>query len=344
MKNKFLHSFILIALSLSACNKAEKKTEVTDNSISVNIRQVRKISVNHDISVSGNIEGSKTVRLGFMVAGKVNFISANEGQTVSQGKLLASLDPENYKIAKEMADASLNQVQDDYNRINTMHERGSVTESDYAKITNGLAQAKAQNKLQAKNITDTRLYTPISGVLLKKMTEVGEIIGVGMPLFVVSDISTVKVNAAIPESELRYIKIGQNANVYVSALDNTFSGKIIEVGSTADATSRTFTVKIELKNPKLLIRPGMIAEVKITSGTKSEVLALPGEAVLHDVDNLTYVFVADESGKKAFKRKIVTGRLLDNQIEITSGITENDKVIVGGQQKLNDGSPILINN
>lgn len=331
---------VLMSLVLVACGPKKEQTEATETAIPVVTEEVKKTSVGQEVAVSGNIEGNKTVRLGFMVAGKINFIGAEEGQMVSKGKLLSSLDPTNYGIAKEIADIQVNQVKDEYGRLKLMHDRKSLSESDFSKIGFGLQQAEAQQKLQGKNLADTRLHSPISGVLLKKMGEVGEIVGVGTPLFVVSDIRKVKVNAYIPESELHAIKLGQSAAVTVSSLNEVFTGKVTEVGSAADAASRAFTIKIVLDNPRLLIRPGMIAEVKLAATQNSDVLVLPVESVLHDLDNQSYVFVVDPTQNKAFKRKVSVGRLLLNQIEITSGISEKDIVVTGGQQKLNDGSLI----
>ncbi|ASZ13847.1 efflux RND transporter periplasmic adaptor subunit [Chitinophaga pendula] len=332
----------LAAMAFIGCQHASNTHEQTETAIPVVIQQLTKSSDQNTIRLSGNVEGNKTVRLGFMVAGKINYIAANEGQRVNAGQLLASLDPQSYGYALDAANASLNQVQDEYDRLKIMHERKSLSESDFSKVSNTLEQAKAQRNLQQKNVKETKLYVPFNGVLLKKNAEVGEIVNTGMPLFVVADIQQVKVNAAVPESELRSIRLGQESKVYIPSLDTTFTGKVVEVGSAADATTRAFTVKMELKNPQLLIRPGMIAELQTTSATRSEMMVLPAEAVLHDTDNSTYVFIADTARHQAFKRKVTLGRLVDNKIEITSGINENEQVVTGGQQKLHDGVAITI--
>ncbi|WP_460637434.1 efflux RND transporter periplasmic adaptor subunit [Larkinella harenae] len=342
MIRRNLYSILALGLFLGSCQPKNTETEVTETALPVVAEPVHKLATNRDISISGNIEGSRTVRLGFMVGGKINFIAADEGQFVRKGQLLSSLDPTNYGIAKEIADVQVNQVTDEFNRLKLLRDRNSLSESDFAKVNFGLQQAKAQQKLQGKNLSDTKLYAPISGVLLKKMAEVGEITGVGTPLFVVSDINTVNVNAFIPENELHNIKLGQSASVLVSSLNETFIGKVTEVGSAADASSRAFTVKIQLKNPKQLIRPGMIAEVKLASNQKADLLALPAEAVLHDLDNQSYVFVVDSAQQKAFKRKVSVGQLINNQIEITSGLNAKELVVTGGQQKLSDGALISL--
>lgn len=301
------------------------------------------IKTDSEISLSGNIEGYKTVRLGFMVAGRIDFIAIDEGQTISKGQLLSSLDPASYAIAKELADIQVNQTEDEYNRLRLMHDNNSLSESDFAKITYGLQQAKAQQKLHAKNLSDTKLYSPIDGVLLKKLGETGEITGVGIPLFVVSDIRKIKVVAFIPETELYKIKIGQKADIYLSSLGETHEGKIIEVGSAADAASRAFAVKIEVSNPKLLIRPGMIAEVRIIPENVNKVLAIPAGAILHDYNNQSFVFIADTLKNQAFRKNVITGKVINEMVEITSGLSENEIIVTGGHQKLVDGSMITTN-
>lgn len=343
MKNrKLITVFAIATLGSFSCKDKLQPDNAVQSIIPVQTQKVQMNTVSEQLSVSGNIEGKKTVRLGFLVAGKLNFIAAEEGQSVKTNQLLASLDPESYSIAKEMADANLDQTQDEYSRLSQMHERKSVSESDFSKVTNALKVAKAQQRLQAKNLADTKLYSPIGGVLLKKAAEVGEIIGTGIPLFVVSDISTIKVNASVPESELHHLKFGNEAHIYISSLDSTYTGKIIEIGSVAEATTRSFSVKIELKNPGLLIRPGMTAEVHINTGKTGKYISIPAEAVLHDIDNSSYVYVADTSKNQAFKRNISLGNIVDNQIEVVSGLKAGEILVVSGQQKLSNGASISL--
>jgi membrane fusion protein, multidrug efflux system len=343
MVHKTTYSIVCALLLFAGCR--QKNVNTSENpvaAIPVQTEQVKTVTTNDEISISGNIEGNTTVRLGFMVAGKIDFISINEGENILKGQIVASLDPSNYNIAKEMADVQVNAVTDEFNRLKLMHDRNSISDGDFSKISFSLQQVKVQQKLHEKNLTDTKLYAPISGVLLKKLTEAGEIVGVGIPLFVISDISRVKVIAYIPEGELHNITLGQSATVIISSLSSTYKGKVIEVGSAADVTSRAFTVKIELQNPHLLIRPGMIAEVRLPSTSQREMMLLPAEAILRDPDKQSYVFVVDARQNKAFKRKISIGPIIDNKVAITSGLTNGETVVTSGQTKLNDASLISI--
>jgi len=337
------NEFCLIIITLlitGSCRSANKQSGTEETAIPVVTSRAAKVLSSNEISLSGNIEGKRTVRLGFLVAGKIESITAEEGQLVAKGQLLSSLDPTSYSIAKEIADAQVSQVQDEYDRLKVMYDRNSLSESDFTKISLGLQQAKAQQKLHAKNLSDTKLYVPFNGVLLKKLAEVGEITGTGLPLFVVSDIRTVKVTAFIPENELQHIKLGQKATVRISSLSGSHTGKVTEVGSAADPASRSFTVRIEVDNPGLLIRPGMIAEVTVSTGQQSSSLVVPMEAVQHDPANLSYVYVIDSAKQRAFRRNVSLGKIINDRIEITSGLAENEIVVTGGQQRLVDGVKI----
>jgi RND family efflux transporter MFP subunit len=342
MINKSISYFLIVLFVLAGCQAGNKKKSDKEESITVIVSPAKKIFSQKVISLSGNIEGDRTVRLGFMVSGKIDFIAVNEGENVRKGMLLSSLDPANYSIARELADIAVNQVQDEYDRLKMMHDSNSLSESDFAKITFGLQQAKVQQKLHTKNLSDTKLYSPIDGVLLRKLAETGEIIAAGMPLFAVSDIRKVKVSAFVPENELHDIRIRQSAQVFISSLSRTFEGKVIELASAADPASRSFQVRIEVDNPELMIRPGMIAQVKITSGTGSELLSIPVEALQHDFNDQTFVYVVDTVQNKAFRSNVSTGKLVNEYIEILSGLKEHEAVVTGGQQKLVNGSKVTI--
>jgi len=86
----------------------------------------------------------------------------------------------------------------------------------------------------------------------------------------------------------------------------------------------------------------MIAEVSINAGNGEQIIAIPAQALMHDYNNLSYVYVTDTVNNKAFRRNVSPGRIFDDLIEITAGLNEKELVITGGQQKLIDGSPVII--
>jgi len=334
---------LLIAAILFSFNQHHKEEEKSTEDISlVEVEPVKPSLVGDEITINGNIEGITTVKIGFMVPGKLNVISGKVGDVVSKGQLIASLDPATYRLNKQLADAQLKEVKDEYNRIKLMYDRQSISESEFSKMAAALQKAQVQQRLEEKQLSDTRIYSPINGVLLTKQAEVGEIIAAGTPLFVLSDIGSVTVLAFVPENEVSGLRIGATAKVTISALDKTFEGQITEVGAQADATSRSFTVKIKINNKERLIRPGMVAEARIAAKAQKSIIQLPLENIISDPGNQNFVYLADKTGQKAFKRKVTLGKMESNRIEILSGLSIGDQVIVSGQSKLSDGTPIKI--
>jgi len=312
--------------------------------IPVRVIKVVKETTRREIFVSGNVEGNRTVKLGFMVAGRINYILPAEGQKVARNQLVAGLDPENYAIAKELADIQVAQAEDEFGRLRGMHDSRSISDGDFAKIGFTLQLARTQQKLQAKNLAETKIYSPISGVLLKKLAETGEITGNGIPVAVISDIHPVKVTAFVPENDLHLVKMGQMASLRISSIDSVFTGKVTEIGALADPGARSFPVRIEVNNPELLIRPGMIAEITLPTNEKDELITLPPELIFSDQNNKTSVFVVDRASGKAFRREISLGKICGNRVEITSGLVENETVVTDGRHKLSDGMPVKIYN
>jgi multidrug efflux pump subunit AcrA (membrane-fusion protein) len=121
MKYANIYLGVLTTLLLASCKHNETKTtENKAQAIAVNVTKVESSQANKEVSVSGNVDGSTTVRLGFLVAGRINFISSREGQNIGKGQLVATIEPTNYKIAKDLSDVQVNQVSDEYNRLKLM--------------------------------------------------------------------------------------------------------------------------------------------------------------------------------------------------------------------------------
>ncbi|AYB31949.1 efflux RND transporter periplasmic adaptor subunit [Chryseolinea soli] len=340
---KLNHFTLLLLLIATACvSNKETPHADADSAIPVSIQNLASQQLPNEILLSGSIEGKTTVNLAFMVPGKVEYISHKEGETITNGQLLSRLELTSYTLNKELSDVQVVLAKDEFTRLSLMYKAGSLSESDFTKAGMAVTQAELQKKIQEKNIADAHIYSPLNGVLLSKQTEVGEAVSAGVTLFVVADIRKVIVTAYIPEGELHQVAIGQMAEVHISALNQSFPGKVTDVGAVADMVSRAFTVKIEIDNKDLLIRPGMIAEARIAGNRNEHDILIPTESVVHDLNNQNYIYIADIKQQKAFKRKISLGRIVENKIQVVSGLSTGETIVVDGQSKLADGAHITI--
>ena len=333
---------MLCALTFTGCSK--EKPEKNTHIESVHATQVRRVETDRTISVSGSIHPEKKVNLGFLVAGKVQDVTVGVGEPVAKGQVMARLDPVDYKNGLQIAEAKYTEIKSEYDRLTKLNEKGSITPNDYNKIVAGRAQAEANYRIYKKKVSDTILVSPISGVVSRKMVEVGEVVDQGTPCFTVVNISTVEARMAVPESEVNQITAGQKARVTVPALaDGTFKGTVTQIDPVADPLTRTFNVKIMILNTDNSIRAGMIARSEIDIGKKVKVLTIPGAAILRDPDNLLHVFVIDPQTKTVSQKKITLSSVAGSEVMVESGLSEEDLVVTAGQEKLTDGMTVIIN-
>jgi len=338
------HSYWMLtslALVLFSCKPNTKSVENKEKP-SIKIEAISSQSDTYQLNLSGNIDGLQTVKLGFMVAGKIDQFPVKEGDLVTQGKTLARLEQNQYQIAVNLANLQVKQLTDEHNRLSRMHQKDALSESDFQKIDIGLQQAKEQLKLQQINFDNTTLKSPVNGMVIKKLNQTGEIVAQGYPVIVVSNIQKVNVLAYVPEQDLQYIKIGQETTVNIQALGKTFKGIVQEVGGMAEATTRAFTIKIEVDNPDYAIRPGMIAQATIKTNEARRVVSVLAQSVLKDIDGKTYVYLYDETKKTVYKRFITLGNVLGKRIEVTNGLTEGDKVVTSGQHVISEGVEVKV--
>lgn len=330
-----------LVLTLISC-KPDSKTTATKEKSSVKLETISSESDTYSLNLSGNIDGRQTVKLGFMVAGKIDQFPVKEGELVTQGKTLARLEQNQYQIAVNLASLQVKQLSDEHARLSKMRQKDALSESDFQKIDIGLQQAKEQQKLQQINFDNTNLKSPVNGMVIKKLNQAGEIVAQGYPVVVVSDIRKVNVLAYVPEQDLQYIKIGQETTVNIQALGKTFTGIVQEVGGMAEATTRAFTVKIEVDNPDYAIRPGMIAQVQIRTSEARAILSVLAQSVLKDIDGKTYVYLYDATKGTVYKRFITLGNVLGKRIEVSNGLAAGDQVVISGQHAISEGVEVKI--
>jgi RND family efflux transporter MFP subunit len=176
-------------------------------------------------------------------------------------------------------------------------------------------------------------------VVLKKYFEAGSLVGPTAPLVTIGSIGQLKLQVSAEEKLLGYLKTGETISFTVDAWPNqTFSGRISNIQPQIDPATRTIPVEITVSNNGQKLFPGMFAKATITRQAANNVLAIPAEAVLEDSHK--YVFIVENG--KAVKRTVTTGLADDNYIEITSGLSEGDRVIIAGQSSVLPGSPVEI--
>ena len=202
-------------------------------------------------------------------------------------------------------------------------------------------QAKAALETARTYLDDSTIRAPFDGVIIGKYVNVGEMVGMSRVLFREVDISRVKVEVDIPESEFAWTKVGAPAFISVDAYPgDEFRGDVTVVNPSVDPMTRTFHAKLEIPNPDKRLKPGMFARVRVQvrqerkPGVPMEALSrLPGTGVF-------YVFAVVDG--KAQKRNVVLGLREGNWAVVEEGLSVGDQVVVAGPADLQTGTPVAV--
>ena len=331
---------IVVAVLLASLLGGKKPIPVTAP-IPVLVRQVSALNRSDLVVVSGDVEASRSGSVAFQVPGRVTRVWPEEGEVVQAGEPLAQLDTTEYHLNLVMATAATRQAEDQYKRLKEMYDQKGLPPADFVKIETGYQQAQAQQAIIRQHLADARLVAPLGGAVARRGIEVGEQAAPGMPVFTIIATDPVQVRAGVPEAEIGRIRMGQSAEVRVPALPNQkFYGKVKLIGVAADPVSRTYTVKISVPNPRRLLRPGMIAEARIQQDNQINALTIPATAIVRDPDGATQVFVYRPAEQRVYARRLTVGTVYGKEVEVTSGLASSDLIVVGGQQRVREGSKV----
>ncbi len=339
---KVINHFAIIGIAaLAACSQQEKTTPAdTDKTLSVQTEQSISYTGVIQSGYSGVVEAQKTTALSFATMGTITEIFVEEGQAVSKGQLLAKVNASNAQNAYQVALASLQQAEDAYRRMKPMKENGTLPEIKWVEVETGVSQAKAAVAIAQKGVSDCNLYAPEGGVIGKKNIQVGMNVVPTNTALELLNIQSVYVKIPVSENEISLFKKGETAQITINAINKTVTGTVKEIGVTADILSHTYPVKIEVQNTTGDIKPGMICSVQVAAQDNRSGLLVSNKALQKDVNGKQFIYI--EKGGQAEMIPVQTIALIDNKVLIQGEVPQNANIIISGQQKLNNGTPVKI--
>lgn len=329
---------LLLATSLCCCT-SEPTRRVQERSFKVSTETISNSDILNTLEYVGLIEDNSSVALSFNSIGTIEKINIEEGQRISKGQLLAMLDPTSAKNIFDAAESSLKQAKDAYKRLKSIYDNGSLPEIQMVEIESKLQQAQSAYNIAKKNLNDCSLYSPINGVVGKKLAEAGENAVIGKPVVTLIDISSVKVRFSVPENEISAIPVNSPATVTVSALGNKkFYGSHIEKSVLANAVSHTYPARLSLLNPDRDLLPGMVCKVEVSLSNTIRNIVVPIGVIQASSDGRKFVWGEQEG--KAKRLYVETGEARGNGVEIKSGLAPGDRIVTEGYHKISEGDKI----
>ena len=300
----------------------------------------------------GSLRAVRGADLSLEVPGVVEEINFQSGDEVQAGAVLLRLrgDDEIAKLESLEAVARLSQItyDRDVKQLRAQAISQAVVDNDEANLRNNKAQVAQQKAIVDKKI----LRAPFAGQLGIRQVDLGQYLGAGTAIVTLQSLTPIYVDFLLPQQAFDQIKVGQTVAAKVDAYPGkAFAGAITAINPRVDAATRNVQVRVTLDNADHKLLPGMYATVDIDTGAPQHLVTLPQTAISYNpYGNLVYL--VDDKGKDAAGKPLLiarqtfvtTGATRGDQVSILKGVKEGDVVVTGGQMKLRNGSPLLINN
>jgi RND family efflux transporter MFP subunit len=373
-KKKIIIAIVVIALLLMAALRVIGVMQETAAKYAAELERVTytpvealtvsKQDVSTDITLSGKVQADKEAPVMVKTPGKVEAVYVKVGDWVQKDQVLFSLDKSDLMASYNQAEAALKMAQAGYessmqkyeNDLKTLenmrklYEAGAISQTELEQfemlasdavrqtIEGQLAQAQAAFDNVTKTLADMDVKAPISGLVTSLSVSVGSMAANTMPAATIVDMNKVHLTVSVSEKEINNIKQGQEVQITIPSASLQTNGTVEELSLAANQQGK-YTVKTTIPNEEQLIKPGMFANLVLSTQVRENVVAVPTDAVVHH-DGKDVVFVVE--GNKAVEREVTTGLENSSMIEILSGLNEQEVIVVKGQGFLTDGIEIKV--
>jgi RND family efflux transporter MFP subunit len=314
-----------------------RTTHESEKASALKTAKAEMMRTSGQVTVSGNVASRETARIAAKVQGYVVELNVDAGDKVKKGQVLLRIDSKEMmereaqaKAALESARADLVKARNDFERYKALFEKESVAKKDYDDAltkyeTSQAAELRARAFLDeaATMLSYATVTAPFDGIIGERNVNLGDLATPGRTLFSVYTPGSVELVAAAGEQYDRYLGIGATISVAVPSLGLKQASTIREVVPFRDEKTRTITVKAPLQEVPGLV-PGLYGTLSFDTKA-SEVIVVPSSAV-NTVGQLESVRVLDNGQVKT--RHVKTGRKLDDKVEILSGVTAGEEVVV----------------
>lgn len=345
------HSRVWIALiSLTAvlttgCDSGESDAKVKPgvSAIPVETMVVGTRPFVDTVDVSGVVRPMRDVRVSAEAPGRVLAAPFEEGEKIERGKLLLRVDSQVDSARIDVLKSQVSTAKREFDRTRMLAKQGLATPQQLDQAASQVDQASLNLKQARVAVGKSTIRSPIEGHVATKDVEKGEYVAPGKLLAHIVDYDTVKVEASVPEGDVRYITEGKKVDIFLPALERTVHGTVEKRAIVASERTRTYPVEIHVPNPGLEILPGMRARVIVPRKDYGEVVVVPREAVLEGFENEEIMVLESEGDEgKAIVKRVELGPSAGGEVVVLSGVERGDRMIVKGHRGIADGTRVRV--
>jgi RND family efflux transporter MFP subunit len=314
------------------------------NKIAVNLKTVRYDTFRHFVRVNGKVEAVKNAFISPESNGRINDILVNEGEHVAKGELLVELNTSVTRNSIEEVKTSLELANEMFQKQKDLWNQNIGSEIEYLQARNRKESLEKKLETLQSQLEMARIRAPFSGIVDEILQKEGEMGMPGRQILRLVNLDKMEIEADVSEEYLSRIQKDDRVEVSFSAFPNlTRQLPISRIGNIIQPDSRTFTIEMFMDNPQHLIKPNLVAEVKINDFTADSALIVPSIIVKQDMKG-SYVYRVVKKGESLIARKtyVETGESYNDNTMITEGLTVNDKVITAGYNVVSNGLEVSV--
>jgi RND family efflux transporter MFP subunit len=325
LSSSFRLAALGLALATLSCRARREAAPRELPPVPVSVVAVRNNPRPSAEDVVGTVRAKLAAHVESKVNGRIAQLLATPGQSVRKGDPLIVIDAAEIQAKLDQANAVFAQAKKDFDRLKPLLANNAISQQDFDAADAKLRVAKSSVAEAETMLGYTNITAPFDGVVTRKIADVGDFAMPGKSLLEVESPSALRFEADMPEALIDQIKIGEELPVKLNAVSKTITGTVTEIAPVADPGSRTFLVKLDL--PKTGgVRAGQFGRVRVPVGPSNMPLVPASAVALRG--QMEFVMVVD--GDRAHLRIVKTGRRLDGETEIVSGLQAGEKVITEG--------------
>jgi membrane fusion protein, multidrug efflux system len=300
-----------------------------------------------EVSAVGSLRAVRGVDVTTEVTGLVRALRFKSGDEVQSGQVLVELNADTEIAQQHALEAAADLSSTVYERDKAQYEAQAISkaqlDADAADLKNRRAQAAAQAALVAKKT----LRAPFAGRLGITTVNPGQYLNTGDKVVTLQAVDPVYVDFKLPQQQLSMIANGQTVNLTADAFPGVkFAGKITAIDPRVDSGTRNFQAEATIPNPERRLMPGMFARVAVLAGDVKHYLTLPQTSITYNPYGATVFLAQKKPGGTdliAQQSFVTLGPTRGDQVAVLKGVQEGDLVVTSGQLKLNNGTPLIIN-
>ncbi len=302
----------------------------------------------HYVEVQGNVETDQNVVLNAEYSGVLTNVYVKEGQRVSKGQRLAKIDDGGMGSQVAQQEAQLALAKTTFERQEKLWNQKIGSEIQYLQAKTNYETAKNATQQMRAQLGKTVVTAPFSGVVDEIISDPGQVVIPGQtPIIRLVNLSDMYVKASIPETYLKNIKKGTQVKVNLASINEEFTGTVRQVSNYINPNNRSFDIQIEIPNKDGLVKPNLIATVKVNDYISEDAITVPENVLQENAagETIAYLYQPINDSVGTAKRVILeTGLSYENHTEVKSGLKKGDTIIKEGAKTLRDGQKVTIKN